>query len=357
MLELVLSGFVASLLLVSHASAMLPDQSLAIRKDFHVSGDSGTRLFVREVVGRDSKAAHPILLIHGARVPGLASFDLQVPGGSLAEDLALQGFDVYVMDIRGYGNSTRPKEMAEPPNNHAVLVRSNQAARDIAAVVDWIREYRKVEKVALLGWATGGQWAGYYASLYPERVSALIMLNSLYGGSTKHPMLGHGSDMEDPQHSGRFNTATCGAYRLNPKASLTAAWDRSIPAEDKNCWRDPAVAAAYVQTALASDPTSSKRTPSSFRSPCGALEDSFYMAIGRQLWDASLITAPTLILRSERDFWSRPEDAQTLAEHLAHAARVKTVVIPDATHFVHLDRAEHGRKLLFNEITDFVTHK
>src|SRR5207245_6121417 len=31
---------------------------------------------------------HPIRLVQGARVPGVASFDLPVPGGSLAADLA-----------------------------------------------------------------------------------------------------------------------------------------------------------------------------------------------------------------------------------------------------------------------------
>jgi hypothetical protein len=38
------------------------------------------------------------------------------------------------------------------------------------------------------------------------------------------------------------------------------------------------------------------------RSANGALEDSFYQAIRRQLWDASLIQLPTLVIASERDF-------------------------------------------------------
>lgn len=61
------------------------------------------------------------------------------------------------MDVRGHGHSTRPQEMDEAPEKHGPLVRSNEAARDIGAVVDWIRRERKLEKVALLGWATGGQ--------------------------------------------------------------------------------------------------------------------------------------------------------------------------------------------------------
>jgi len=350
-----LTPAVVALLTAFALSAALASGPELSRRDFFVAGSSGARLFVREVAVQPLKDARPLLLIHGARVPGLASFDLGVPGGSLAADFALRGFDVYVMDVRGYGNSTRPPEMDQPPDSHAPLVLSDQAARDIGAVVDSIRKERHVAGVALFGWATGGQWAGYFASMFPEKVSALIMLNSLYSADAPHPMLGHGTDMEDPARPGRFNPAACGAYRFNTAASLLAGWDRSIPAEDKSTWRDPAVAKAYVDAALTSDPTSSTRTPPSFRSPCGALEDSFYLAIGRRLWDASLVTSPVLILASERDFWSRPEDRKLLKEELTHAGVVKVVVIPGATHFVHLDRPDRGRNQLLDALTTFLS--
>jgi pimeloyl-ACP methyl ester carboxylesterase len=168
-------------------------------------------------------------------------------------------------------------------------------------------------------------------------------------------MLGHGSSSEDPNHPGRFNAADTGAYRFNTADGLLPSWDRSIPLEDKTRWRDPAVAQAYVAAALASDSTSETRTPPSFRAPSGALEDSFYLATGRQLWDASLIRVPTLILRSERDFWSRPRDAELLAEHLVHAPRVRKVTLPDATHYAHLDRPEYGRDAFLKEVLSFLS--
>jgi pimeloyl-ACP methyl ester carboxylesterase len=342
------------LLLVAVLRGNAPALKIA-RQDFFVPSEAGIQLFVREVAARDSSSdVTPILLIHGARVPGLASFDLDVPGGSLAAELAERGLAMYVMDVRGYGGSTRPQEKSELASEHAPLVRSNEAADDIGAVVDWICTRRHVKKVALFGWATGGQWAGYYASFYPAKVSVLILLHSMYGGSAKHPLMGHGSDMEDPRHPGQFNASACGSYRFNTEKSLFAAWDRSIPVENKDAWRDPAVAKAYAAAALASDSTSGTRTPPSFRSPCGALEDSFYLAGGRQLWDASLIMAPTLVLASELDFWSRVEDRELLRSHLVHAPRVKIVVLKGATHFVHLDRPAHGRAQLLEEIVRFV---
>lgn len=327
------------------------------RKEFAVTSDRGTRLFVREACGDSARSnpTVPILLLHGARVPGIASFDLDVPGGSLARDLAAVGHAVYLMDARGYGSSTRPPEMSQSPLAHPPLVRSSEVVRDIAAVVDWVCQRSSVERIALLGWATGGHWVGHYATLYSQQVSHLILYNTLYGGSSAHPSLGHGSRLEDPRRPGQFNQASLGAYQFATAESLLLAWDRSIPLADKSLWRDPAVASAYTAAALASDPTSESRTPPSLRVPNGAMEDSFYLATGRQLWDASLIQAPTLILRSELDFWSRPDDLDRLTQHLVHAPRVRAAVIPGATHHVHLDRPERGRSRFLEEVLSFLS--
>jgi pimeloyl-ACP methyl ester carboxylesterase len=109
-----------------------------------------------------------------------------------------------------------------------------------------------------------------------------------------------------------------------------------------------------VEAALASDDESASHNPPCFHSPNGALEDSFYEATGRQFWDASLITVPTLIIAGERDFWSRPQDREKLQQELVHAPVVRVVVIPNATHFVFLDRPERGRKQFLEEVTAFL---
>jgi pimeloyl-ACP methyl ester carboxylesterase len=102
------------------------------------------------------------------------------------------------------------------------------------------------------------------------------------------------------------------------------------------------VAQAYQDAALASDPTSSSRNPASLRAPNGGLEESFYQAIGRPLYDGSSIVGSVLIVRSGNDFWRRPEDAETLASHLDHAKQVSVVTLPHATHFVHLIVPKEG---------------
>ncbi|HUY98886.1 MAG TPA: alpha/beta fold hydrolase [Thermomicrobiaceae bacterium] len=324
------------------------------RHDLRVTAVDGVGVAVREVRRvRPDPAAVPVVLVHGARVPGIGSFDLPVPGGSLAADLARAGHAAYLLDARGYGGSDRPEAMSRPSDAGPPLVRAPEVVRDLAAVVGLARERSGRSRVALLGWATGGMWAGLYATLWPETLSHLVLYNALYR-SPVHPSLGAGSDLEDPGRPGTFNAAGVGAYRLNAAASLTAGWDRAIPLEDRATWRDPEVVSAYVAAALASDPTSAERTPPSFRSPSGALEDSFYQALGRQIWDASLVRTPTLVLASERDFWSQPADREALREHLTHAHSVRVVVVPDATHWVHLDRPERGRARFLAEVLAFL---
>lgn len=312
------------------------------RRDQFVPNTDGLPLFLREVSVVDLASSAPaVLLIHGARVAGVASFDLPVAGGSLAEDLARAGLRVFVGDLRGYGRSGFPAEMDQPAELHPPLVRVRDAARDIESLVDRIREEYGLEHVSLLGWATGGMWCGYLATVAPEKIDRLILHNTIYC-SPGHPTLGAGSSLEDPEHAGRF-TPDIGAYRYNDGAGLLRGWDASAPDGDPDAWCDPAIKRAYVTEALAEDPTSGERDPASFRAPSGALEDSFYQCLGRQLWDASLIESPTLVIRSERDFWSQPVDCERLMSHLVHAASATAVSIPNASHWVHLERPEAGR--------------
>lgn len=322
------------------------------REDVMIPGEAG-RLFLRRVSAGEPGSAPPLLLIHGARVPGVPSFDLEVPGGSLAADLARAGFEVYIGDLRGYGYSDRLPEMERDPAESRPLVRVREAARDIDAMVGWIAERTGRQRVNLLGWATGGMWCGYYAAQRPERVERLVLYNALYR-SPGHPSLGPGSSLEDPERPGQFAARALGGYRFNAASGLLGAWDESIPVADKTEWRDPAVVEAYVAAALASDATSEQREPPSFRAPTGALEDSFYQACGRQLYDASLIEAPTLVIAGERDFWSQPVDRDELAAHLCHAPEVRVHVIPDATHFAHLDRPERGRDEFLRVVVEFL---
>ncbi|MGL6234656.1 MAG: alpha/beta fold hydrolase [Segniliparus sp.] len=336
-------------LALSPAVAVADYHDGLVREDFSVASDPNVDIGVRKI-SAPGESGSPVLLLHGARVSGIPSFDLPVADGSFAGSLARHGHTVYIMDARGYGSSSRPAEMLKPAIANQPLVRSDAVVRDISAVVDYVVPGGKI---ALFGWATGGHWAGQYAALHPDRVSHLIMDNSLYGGSSQHSRIGQGSPYDDPARPGNFNPAV-GAYELSTADSLTPSWDASIPDKDKNAWHDPAIIESYKAAALASDPTSHDRTPPSFRAPSGAMYESYLIATGHQQWDASAITAKVLLSHSEFDFWSRPEDIAKLHSQLNHAARVEILEVPKATHYVHLDRPEHGRDIFLSAVVAFL---
>ena len=325
------------------------------RTDAMAAGAPGFAVFMREVVGRAPTAnVPPLLLVHGTPAAGPASFDLAVPGGSLAADLAEAGLRVYVMDARGYGRSSRSPRLSSPPRPGVPLSRAAETVEDVAAAVDWVKQRARAPKVVLLGWGAGGHVVGLYATRRHENVAAVIFYNTLYGGGPQHPLVGKGSELDDPARPGRLNRATVGAYRLYDATAILKPWDQSIPATDKAGWRDPQVAAAYVAAVLAGDPGAPPLRPPATRVPTGALADAFDVAMGRQAWDAGLVRSPALVIFGERDFWSRAEDRDRLQAHLVNAGRVEVVTLPGATHYAHLDRAAKGRQALIDAVKAFV---
>ena len=320
------------------------------RTDVWVESDPGIEIFVRELAPNSTSLGPPILLIHGGGPGGIASFDLDIPGYSLAADFTQAGHRVYIMNVRGWEYSTRPAALEEPADRNPPVVTSEEAVRDIAAVVDWIGDRTGQSQVALVGWATGGHWAGLYTSRNNDAVSHLVMLNSLYGVNAPWPLT---ERFEDPSNPGAFDPRG-GAYRLVDYDGFLRGWNNSIPIDDKTQWRDPVVADAYAQTAVDLDPTSQTRTPPSARIPVAYREESFNLAQGHRSWEAREIYTPTLVIRGALDFWSRPEDLSTLAAELINAPVVRTVTIPDATHYLFNDRPERGRDRVIREVLTFL---
>ena len=73
---------------------------------------AGLKLYVWEKYLGSPAGKPVVILAHGSATAGRESFDLQVPGKpsySLMDVLAREGFDVFALDTRGFGRSTRPE--------------------------------------------------------------------------------------------------------------------------------------------------------------------------------------------------------------------------------------------------------
>ena len=82
------------------------------------TADAGIEIYVRNKRPADMTSFRPeqtVLYVHGATYPSETAFDLKLDGVSWMEYIASRGYDVWLLDLRGYGKSTRPAEMADKP--------------------------------------------------------------------------------------------------------------------------------------------------------------------------------------------------------------------------------------------------
>ena len=343
-------ALLAVLMCSGHAFAQ---QDSIVKNDMQIDGlDPGIKIFLREKMAQgNTRFANDnvVLFLHGATSPSTCDFDLQYKDYSWADWLVKRGYVVYMGDYRNYGGSTREPAMDEPASKNQPVTRSYLALRDVEAMVNHIKRTRNVQKVTLIGWSWGAMMGGYYASLHSENVQKLVLYAPLYDFND-HTNLGPGSGLQNKRKPTEFNFAL-GAYRVASEAANTARWNGEIPVENKDEYRDPALPAAFWNECLATDPTSNSRTPASLRAPNGVLEDSFYQATGRPLWNAANIYVPTLVIGGDFDTWSFQDDREGLMRALVHAPVKRNVVIKDATHFVLFEK---NRMQFFEEILKFM---
>src|SRR6185436_15930909 len=98
------------------------DHYVQIRSTVPAISGQDTQIYVREVVEagtvlRGGPAPDRVaLFIHGAGTPAEVAFDVPYQDYSWMAYLAHAGFDVFSLDMTGYGRSTRPAAMNDPCN-------------------------------------------------------------------------------------------------------------------------------------------------------------------------------------------------------------------------------------------------
>jgi pimeloyl-ACP methyl ester carboxylesterase len=254
------------------------------RHDFYVTVKSTApamhgaeaKIFVREVAEAATGSASSkgvVLFVHGAGTPGEVAFDVPYEDYSWMEFLAKAGFDVFAMDMTGYGRSTRPPAMNDPCNlSHAQqaefipsMMKQPCAASfpnamttmssdwdDIGAVVDHLRALRHVQRVSLVGWSQGGPRAGGYAAQHPDKVDRLVVLAPAYSRDGR---------LEAPSEP----VATPGgSMSTQTQAEFDANWDRQVGCAGQY---DPAVSKVIWKEMLLSDSVGATWGPGVRRAP------------------------------------------------------------------------------------------
>ena len=204
------------------AAATSAPTSKLTTEDFMVPGhDPGIEIFVRNKRPADMRAFKPsrtVLFVHGATYPAHTTFDLPIDGRSWMDVIAAHGYDVYLLDLRGYGKSTRPPEMAQSPDANPPIVRTETAVKDISAVVDFILKRRNIPRLVLLGWSWGTFSTPTYTIANPDKVARLVLYAPIWIGQTGR--LAHA------------DTGRMPAYRTVTREQASARWLAGVP-EDK----------------------------------------------------------------------------------------------------------------------------
>ena len=254
------------------------DHYVKVRSTVPAINGQTTQIYVRERVlaatalRSSNLTDRVILFVHGAGTPAEVAFDVAHQDYSWMSYLAKAGFDVFAVDMTGYGRSTRPAVMNDPCNlstaEQTELVPQFLSAtctsdyskqlttiasdhNDIDAAVNYIRTLRRVDRVSLLAWSLGGPRAGGYAAAHPEKVAKLVILAPAYNRmTTTNP------PAAVPANGAAFNTQS--------RAEFNANWDRQVGCPSQY---EPATSDSVWSLMMESDPVGATWGPGVRRAP------------------------------------------------------------------------------------------
>lgn len=337
------------LVLAEHTGAAEPPLALVTEEFMVDARDPGVRLYVRNKHPMDMAqvpTGHVLLYLHGATQPSEATFDLPLEGMSWMDHIAGRGWDVYLMDARGYGGSTRSPEFAQSDATEAPVVSTDTKVQDAEAVIDFILKRRGAPRINLMGWSWGTVVVAAYAATHPDKVSSLV----LYA-----PVWCEGSCEFAPQVAAAGPASE--KRELGPvvESSMTGARNRlqaGVPSDRLDELLPPDWFAAWSAAALATDPVGAMKAQPVMRVPAGVSQDvREYWDQGTSYYDPKKITAPTLVVVAEWDQVTPSSGAKALYESLANSAERRFVELKEGSHIIMLEK---NRMSLFETVQQFL---
>jgi pimeloyl-ACP methyl ester carboxylesterase len=326
---------------VAAAPAIAQTPSLVTDEMMVKTGDPGIEIYVRNKRPANMTTFRPeqtVLYVHGATYPSETAFDLKLDGVSWMEYMAARGYDVWLLDLRGYGKSTRPAEMADKPETNPPIVRGETAVKDIGTAVDFILQRRNIPRLNLLGWSWGTTLMATYTTQNAQKVERLILYAPVWIAQTASLV--------------QTGAGPLGAYRMVNREQAKQRWYTGVPEEKKATLIPAGWFDAWADATFATDPVGAQMTPAVLRAPNGVVQDGneFFRA-GKPYYDPSKITVPTLLVGAEWDKDTPAYMAQTLFPLLVNAPDKRYVLLAEGTHSIIMER---NRLKLFEAVQAFL---
>jgi pimeloyl-ACP methyl ester carboxylesterase len=314
-------------------------ENIAIADHRVESSQPDLKLFVRNkhLEGRDNYSpAETVLFVHGATYPSTVTFDYAMDGESWMDIMARAGFDVWCVDLLGYGASDRPGELSVPAEDNPPVVDTEHAVADVTKVVDFILSRRNLPCLALMGYSWGTMICGSYAGRQPDKVARLVLYGAAWLGTGKSITTG----------------APPGAYRLVEADAVVARWCIELDKAQIESLAPPAHMAAWAEAAIASDPEAGRHDPPTLRAPSGVVKDVQERNLSQTPpYDPGAILAPTMVVVGQWDRETRPEHGREVFARLSNASDRRYVMIGGATHSMLI---ENQRGALHRVVDSFL---
>lgn len=368
---LLAAPLIASPLLLAANGPASAQTAGVVLEEFLVPSGPGIQLYLRNKRpegAATARADRVVLCVHDGTFPASTSFDLPAGGVSWMDYMAGRGFDVWSVDLRNYGRSTREAAMAQPPAGQP-LTTARDALADIAAAAAFIREKRGVPKLVHLGWGWGAGLMARFAVDNAALVDRLVLYapewpadsatpaapqggGTQAGGSQASGSQGSGSQGSGSQanasQGGQGAAASLPSYRSLTRAEVRARWIEGVPDARRGALFPAGWYEHWADTTFATDPEGARQVPSVLRVPNGALAER---QSGAQPFDAARVTVPVLITLAEWDREAPPAQALALFQAMTAAPAKRMALLGEGTHGIMLER---NRGALFQAVQVFL---
>ena len=290
------------------------------------SGRPKLNLFLQNKSNATPQAT-PVLFVHGATYPSSVTFDYPINGVSWLDWMAKEGFDVWSLDLLGYGRSDRPAEMQSDPNLHAPLVDTNEAVLDVKRAIKYISEHRKHNKIDLIGYSWGSAICGQISTEIPDSIRRLTLAGAVW-------LL----DQSPPINA----SSKSGAYRTVNRETIKNRWLLNLSDAQKKTITEPEDIDRWIQAVMDSDPQSILSGSQELRAPAGVIKDlQEYWCKGTPTYSPKKIKCPVQIVVGEWDHETSPNQGMQVFGQLSNTEYRRITIIGSATHSMLLEKQRY----------------
>jgi len=286
-------------------------------------------------------AERTVLYIHGATFPSETAFDFRLDGVSWMDYIALHGYDVWLLDVRGYGRSSWPAEMYDEPHKHAPLVRGETALEDMQTVIEFIRRDRGVNSITLIGWSRGAVLAAAYTVRHRDHVNGLVFYAPIWTHVLDAPVAPRPESL--------------GAYRLVEADYISERWHAAVPNSDRDEVIDETWCRSWIDTTWSTGKVRGDHEVKHLRVPNGLVQDGLdYEWAGHSYYDPAQIRVPSFLVAAEWDRTATPKKVRSLCGALVNAPFRQYVKVQRGSHWLMLER---NRFELFRYVQQFLEQR